>query len=404
MAAGSAFAQAAPATVQTTDEALAQDAATWAGVAGLPPDEALARLRAQGATVAVTDALAREFADRLTGLWIEQRGGYRIEVLLTGDAPVATRTATAAGLVVPITFHTGAPVTRERLLVALADRQAAIRSAVTRAPGIGIDPRAGSLVVLASAVDVDREGREPLAARLAAVAGVPVLGRVMGREDDMGVEGGARVVGVSSADGRRYACTTGFTVTDGVRTGVVTAAHCPDTLAYVDPAGSGDVPLDFVGQWGWGYQDVQVHTSPLALDPRFFADTAKTVARSVTATRSRGATRVGDVVCHRGEKTGYSCAEVELTDFAPAGDLCGGACLPTWVAVRGPGCKGGDSGGPVFLGSVAYGIVKGGSYAADGRCGFYYYMSTDYLPLGWRLMQVPAADAISPLPSIDPTR
>ena len=46
----------------------------------------------------------------------------------------------------------------------------------------------------------------------------------------------------------------------------------------------------------------------------------------------------------------------------------------------------GDSGGPVFSGSVAFGIAKGINRTADGRCNFYYYMSTDYLPEPWRLL------------------
>ncbi|RZM17708.1 MAG: hypothetical protein EOP67_62055, partial [Sphingomonas sp.] len=54
--------------------------------------------------------------------------------------------------------------------------------------------------------------------------------------------------------------------------------------------------------------------------------------------------------------------------------------------VAGPVCKGGDSGSPVFLGTTAFGIVKGGSYRSDGSCAFYFYMSTDYLPNGWRLL------------------
>ena len=45
----------------------------------------------------------------------------------------------------------------------------------------------------------------------------------------------------------------------------------------------------------------------------------------------------------------------------------------------------GDSGGPVFSGSVAFGIAKGINRRPDGRCAFYYYMSTDYLPPPWRL-------------------
>ncbi len=107
------------------------------------------------------------------------------------------------------------------------------------------------------------------------------------------------------------------------------------------------------------------------------------------------ATRAGDYVCHRGETTGYSCSTVQLTDFAPAGDLCGGPCLPTWVAVAGPKCKGGDSGAPVFLGGTAFGMVKGGSYRPDGSCAFYFYMSLDYLPPGWSLLTASSGVSIS---------
>jgi hypothetical protein len=39
----------------------------------------------------------------------------------------------------------------------------------------------------------------------------------------------------------------------------------------------------------------------------------------------------------------------------------------------------------VFGGGVAGGIALGIIRRADGRCAFYYYMSTDYLPPPWRL-------------------
>jgi streptogrisin C len=217
---------------------------------------------------------------------------------------------------------------------------------------------------------------------------VPVRLRVVDQPTlDMGgmIAGGSRVVGSVAGDPHLYMCTAGFVVGDGMRTGLATAAHCPDTLSTRDADGV-ETALPFVGQWGWGNQDVQINASPVALAPVFFADSARTISRPVTAARPRAGMRAGDVVCHRGERTGYSCAEVELTDFAPAGDLCGGACLPTWTTVAGPTCKGGDSGSPVFLGTTAYGILKGGSYRANGSCAFYFYMSTDYLPTGWHLL------------------
>ena len=46
---------------------------------------------------------------------------------------------------------------------------------------------------------------------------------------------------------------------------------------------------------------------------------------------------------------------------------------------------------PVFLGDTAFGILKGGSYRSDGSCAFYFYMSTDYLPTGWRLLMAEPA-------------
>jgi hypothetical protein len=75
-----------------------------------------------------------------------------------------------------------------------------------------------------------------------------------------------------------------------------------------------------------------------------------------------------------------------LVNFAPPGALCGGACAPTWVTVRTRDCRSGDSGGPVFSGDVAFGITKGGSGGRTARCNFYFYMSTDFLPAGWRLL------------------
>ena len=57
--------------------------------------------------------------------------------------------------------------------------------------------------------------------------------------------------------------------------------------------------------------------------------------------------------------------------------------------MRGPLLAGlGDSGGPVFSGNVAFGIAKGINRDEAGRCLFYYYMSTDYLPQPWRLLTV----------------
>jgi hypothetical protein len=379
-----AGAEASP-RLQTDAEALVQDAQEYARIEGISLDTAMARLHAQQETVALTDSLRTEFADRLAGISIEHQPSYRIVVLLTGPAPVAQRTIMAGGLVVPITFRTGAAATREQVIAAIRLHQAAIRARLKVPPGMGFDPRSGELVIVVHAYDLAATNAAKFDAEFEALTGVPVQIRPQGREQRNLIAGGTRVDGPLDRGGRD-SCTTGFVVSDGAQTGVITAAHCPDQLSYRD-AGGEEIALTFIGQWGDGYQDVQINSSGQAQRPIFYADARKRAARELRSWRNRSSTRAGDVVCHRGESSGYSCSEIELTDYAPPGDLCNGPCAPAWVTVGGPACKGGDSGGPVFNGSIAFGILKGASYAASGRCDFYYYMSTDYLPEGWSLLR-----------------
>ncbi|HKT15647.1 MAG TPA: hypothetical protein VJR87_09600 [Allosphingosinicella sp.] len=371
--------------VQTAIEALAQDAAEYARDNDVPLDEAMRRLRAQEESVPATDRIAALYRHRLAGIAIEHHPDYRIVVLLAGDEPVADETVAAGGMQVPIVFRTGAKATRDRILAAIATHQARIRAAMPSA-GMGLDPRSGALVVIVKGSDADRYGRTDMTERIEALTGVPVEVRIFDETPaDFSLGGGVRVTGIDKYSGRRRACTAGFVVTDASRTGIATAAHCPDTLVYDDPE-SGAIALDFVGEWGARYQDVQVNVADRPLQPLFTADAANGRTRRLTSWRNRASTRAGDAVCHHGERTGYSCSLVELVDFAPPGDLCGGPCDPTWVTVAGPHCKSGDSGGPVFNGTVAFGLLKGGDYKRDGGCAFYFYMSTDYLPPGWLLL------------------
>lgn len=374
-------------SVQTRGEALAQDAQEYARIYGVTQPEAIRRLAAQHDSVAAIDAIAERYRDRLAGISIQHRPDYRFIVYLTGTAPVPLRWVEGGGMRVPVQFRTGAKASRERVVWALTNHQAAIRAAVQSNPSMGVDPRTGELVVIAGSAAVAKAGgAAALDARLTELTGVPVQVRALDQVDrNLGPQGGGRLDGTDPASGKRYRCTSGFLVTDGARTGITTAAHCLDDLSYFDPQRRA-TPLSFVGQWGWGYHDVQIHAGPAPARPLFFADTARTIQRPVEGQRSKSSTRAGDFVCHRGESTGYSCAEVTLLDFAPAGELCGGFCLPTWVAVSGPTCKQGDSGGPVFSGTTALGIVKGATFRPDGSCAFYFYMSLDYLPTPWSLL------------------
>lgn len=388
-------------TIETQAEALTRDAAEYARLFAVPQDEAKRRLIALDASVPVTDAIEAKYRDRIAGISIQHRPDFRINVYLTGSDAVPNETLQLGGMTVPVTFRTGARASRDRVIWAVTWHQAQIRAMFSRPPAMGLDPRTGELVVLITSGEA-KSGVEQWRQKVEGVAGVPVSIRVADQVDvNLGAAvGGARLEGTSPDDGKRYLCTSGFVVTDGARYGVATAAHCLDKMSFIAPDHS-EVPLDFVGQWGWGYHDVQIGTVAGPLAGLFYADTAKTIERPVTGSRTRDQTRAGDFVCHRGERTGYSCALVELTDFAPAGDLCGGACLPTWVTVSGPTCKGGDSGSPVFSGTTALGILKGATYRPDGSCAFYFYMSVDYLPQPWSLV-LGTAPQIPPIPPVAP--
>jgi hypothetical protein len=376
--------------VQSAAEALEQDSRAYAARHNLPDDEGLRRLQAQEGSVAATDALRIRYAKRFAGLFIEHHPQYRIVVLLTGRKKVPAETIMTSGMAVPVVFRTGARATEAKVLAAMSRYQASIRASLDHAPALGADPKTGELVVIVHRDDVARHGAEALDENFEDMTGVPVRIRAKtGDSADLGLEGGARVFGISPESGRRQYCTAGFVVTDGARTGLVTAAHCPDELTYRDPKG-GDAPLRFLGQWGWSHQDVQLHVAnedaAAAPSATFYADAGKTVARTPSAVRPRASSRVGDVVCRRGETSGYGCFEIELTHFAPPGDLCGGPCAPTWVMVKGE-CRGGDSGGPVFIGTTALGIIKGGgSHSRSGGCNYWFYMSTDFLPDGWSVL------------------
>jgi streptogrisin C len=367
--------------VQTRDDALAEDAAVYAAHFGVSPDEALRRLKAQQASVAATDAIAREFAGRLAGIAIEHQPQYRIIVLLTGTDSVADRSA--AG--VPIVFRTGARATHAQAIAALKQHLIDFRADLPGARGAGYDQRSGDVVLLVTPEDAQRFGIDAIRARAERVSGVAVRVVINNLdEENLAIVGGEPIEGISSVTRRRSRCTTGFVVTNGEVNAIITAAHCPDNLTYIDESGK-SIELPMIGSWGAAYRDVQLNGSPDPLQPLFYANPTTGSLRQVETWRNVGSTRAGDFVCHYGVRSGYSCALVQLTDYAPPGTLCGGPCEPTWVTVDGPSCIPGDSGGPVFSGDVAFGIAKGVNRSGE-RCDFYYYMSTDYLPPPWKLL------------------
>jgi len=387
----------APASATQNDfEAWIADAREYAQHYDVPLPQAIGELELQEATVPLTDRLRATYASRFASIYIDHKPKWRIVVRLTGDTPVESQYPVINGVAVAVDFKVGAPATQPQMLAAIERNENELQAALPHTPGIGINPRTGLLIAIVRAEDIEKINVKLVEKKLEAISGIPFEVRTWAESDKdlSGVEAGGRTLGLDPKDGKHYLCTTGFTVTDGRQTAITTAAHCPDDLTFVD-RDKRQQPLRMIGAWGARYQDVQIQAADVPLQPLVRADDADR-PRAVTGWRNRASTRAGDFVCHRGERTGYSCSEVKFVDYAPPGDLCAGPCPALWVAVKGPKCKSGDSGGPVFVGTIAFGLTKGASYTADGTCKLYYYMSTDYLPPAWTVMvRKPAAPLVT---------
>ncbi|MEO7276703.1 MAG: hypothetical protein ABIW33_01615, partial [Sphingomicrobium sp.] len=117
------------------DSALASDAEQYSARFAVSANEALLRLKAQQASVAATDAIAREFADRLAGIAIDHSPTYRIVILLTGTQAVVDRTARG----IPVIFRTGARATRAQAVMAMRRHLIDLRRDLPGSRGAGFD-------------------------------------------------------------------------------------------------------------------------------------------------------------------------------------------------------------------------------------------------------------------------
>lgn len=182
-------------------------------------------------------------------------------------------------------------------------------------------------------------------------------------EDNAAFEGGHRMTNGSAV------CTSGFTAYhSGTESyGIITAGHCDRTT--------------WTTQGVTLRRTVQQHNA--SMDAAFYSipsGQSHTVTNKIVcsnhvenpqtcAIRSIGPQRLrmlGDHVCHAGTRSGVSCGTVDRIRHQPnptnGCDGNGATCLAVFVRASGlnlRACKG-DSGGPVYSYSAAYGIHKSG--------------------------------------------
>ena len=145
-------------------------------------------------------------------------------------------------------------------------------------------------------------------------------------------------------------CTSGFgtKTSTGVR-GISTAGHCSDSQS--DDGSSLMFKDDYEGTHG----DFQWHTGPKTHSDDFYSGNSSSLEVNRRDVSSVGSPVVGQSLCENGKTTYKNCKDVRKVN------VCwGGECNLVQLGTR--SVQGGDSGGPVFWGNTAYGLLRGWHY------------------------------------------
>lgn len=303
---------------------------------GLPEELALQRVGEQAELAAALTDFEKDQSSLLSGVSVEVRTGEVLVRLVAGATSVLD-------FQVPESYQVkvleGGKYTARQFADEATRIAAALMSLNVHHHGVEYDPRAGEILLLV--------GNEQDQIDLAGLTEYPFRIEVV-----EGLVGSANRGGV-----RMTSCTAGFSVRiPSGNTGLLTAGHCGNTQSYsTAPAGSISYSSTYVAGLNSPSADLQWHrlTSHTPVN-QFYGSSATTATTRV----GTGTAYVGQLLCHRGKTTGYSCGGVTSVTHAPPSswNVCGGsACSANWVRVSGVDLAnlGGDSGGPWFSGGYA---------------------------------------------------
>lgn len=329
-------------TTLPNEDALRQDAESYILDHPVSMDEAATRLQLQAQAGDLEATLRDQLGDQFAGLWIEHEPEYRVVVRLSGNVQRAD---------ISEYFNSTQLEARTEILAAdwslteLRDQQVFVNR-LTRQYGIKAD---SEIDVRDNRVKIYTANPEGLQLSFA----------------DNGIELPAGVVLVNTAHlatpevlmggSSISSCTAGFTVRRNTTNeqGISTAAHCPNGQSYSGTS------LPFRSEDQQGNQDVQWNSTCglLSISNTFNSGIG---TRSVTGTTHRNNQAIGAYVCKFGRTTGRTCGYIDSKTYAPSYVT---SAASTFVRVDGRGTDlsaGGDSGGPWFVETQAYGIHSGG--------------------------------------------
>ncbi|MBB5734419.1 hypothetical protein FHT09_000118 [Xanthomonas arboricola] len=347
--------------------------------------EAARRINIQENSEKDLAALTRRYSGRLAGAYWEETPEFRFVIRLKGvEKASAAKLSTSFGEV-PVIIRLGASKTAEEVRQIISSNQDALFKSVHGLQGNSYDEKTGQIVLYVSVQESEKASIREEVPALEKVLGNPVrIEFLPGSLQQAAYLRGGNIL--QGSNGRQ--CTSGFMVREtATKTlGVLTAGHCPDTMIYYNwvPAGqAGQVVaiLDFKKELYDGGHDLQWHSFPSIGYTASSSITGSNVySTGINAIQSSGAATVGQRLCHRGVNTGFSCGVVSATSFGFPPKSCNDQDCDSsaYMAMVGDelACFGGDSGGPVWSGFTAYGIVKSAAFsgANPGQCGLLVYM------------------------------
>ncbi|MCC8445458.1 S1 family peptidase [Xanthomonas translucens] len=364
------------------------EAKSYAKSAMISEQEAAKRINLQQGSQQQVAGLVEKYRDRLAGAYWEEEPELRFVVRLKGSEPVPVAKISTTFGDVPVVVKTGAPKTIEELWAIITAHQQELYKNIPGLQGMFVDERTGDIVLHVYTKSNDKSSYSDEAASLQKILQTPVrIDFLVGPMRPAAYLRGGSILQGSNGN----LCTGGFMVRHRAtsKVGIVTAGHCPDTMVYYnwqpyDSGGQITAILKKEGELWDAKHDLQWHSFPAvgysALGEIYGSGTSESSGLSILFA---GAQSVGGRICHRGVNTGNSCGVVSSTRYSFPPKACNGKnCDAASFAVAvgdNLACFGSDSGGPMYSGNTAYGIVTAAAYAGanPGQCG-----ALAFMPIG----------------------
>ena len=325
------------------------DAIGLAAVYGISVSDAGKRLQQEKAAGVLDDALSKAIPNTFAGLYIEDSATFHV-VVLTTDPVDDTVVAAEAGKLALADFVDVRPA-RWSLAQLLADVRSVV-AANTGTADVDVDVFNNHVRVRTLAAASLRSDASTGLPASAEVEVVPMLSR------PTELYGGAHL----------SLCTAGFSVFQigsPNTKGVTTAGHCANSQTWFGQT------LTFKAERWSGSNDSQWHTLPGETVTAKIRDSAGGSWRYIFSQVPSNLQALGANICHYGKTTGYGCGRLSSKTIAPswvpnANPTFG--LIARTTASPGDLSSPGDSGGPIFSSSDAWGTTSGEWFSADFGC------------------------------------